>query len=216
VAYVDDTGFDKMAFDEDTGYMFAGPGPVIDEWRKWALSPNQSLMKRPAVATHFAVCMTDLTTGEILLEHGQKVSDALCRMAGTGAQPAYECWAVNGDAQRAVVSATRKDPLSGGEVKFLSHAGSKHNLNFSVPFSSIKDQFLQKGMVMYIASSQAPIPIAEAAKNDPRIKQLVDQVDKGQSAAEAPSGYDPVIWTPADEARLDEALAKRAARRLAK
>ena len=43
-----------------------------------------------------------------------------------------------------------------------------------------------------------------------------DKIKVGQLSAEAPSGYDPVVWTPADELRLDSALAKRAAHRLQK
>lgn len=216
VAFVDNTGYDKIAFDGDTGYMFAGPGLVIDKWREWALSPNQSVIPRPAVEADFAICMTDLESGEILMEHGQKISDTNCRMAGTGAKPAYECWSVNEDAKRAVVSATKQDMLSGGDVKFLGGVGVKHNLDFSVPFRSIRDQFLVKGMVMYIASPQALIPLAQAAQNDPRIQDLVNRVKAEQMSAEAPSGFDPVIWTPADEARLDDALAKRTQRRMQK
>jgi hypothetical protein len=215
VAYVDNTCYDKMAFDIDTGYMFAGPLDVIAKWREWALSPNQQVLPRPAVATDFAVCMTDLESGEIFMEHGQKVSDTFCRMAGTGAKPAYECWAVNQDARRAVVSAANIDVFSGGDVKFLMDRGTTHNLDFSVPVNSIRDEFLKRGMVMYIADRK-PIPVQDAAQQDPRIKSLLDGVQKGQISAEAPSGRDPVVWTPGDEKRLDDALAERARRRAAR
>ncbi len=216
VAYVDDTGYDKIAFDQDTGYIFAGPGPVIDRWRTWVLSPAQMLEKRPAVATDFSVCMVDSESGEILMEHGQKVRDEHCRTAGTGAKPAYDCWMVNSDAQRAVATAMTQDWWSGGQVKFLS-GSRKHNLNLTADFASIAQTFLAKGMVMYPASSsKRSVPLAQAANDDPRIQNLVDKVKSGQLSAEAPSGHDPVIWTPTDEARLDEALAKRAERRRAK
>lgn len=213
IAYVDDTGYDKIAFDEDTGYIFAGPGETIDKWRTWALSKNQSVMQRPAVANNFAVCMTDLATAEIIMEHGQKISDEFCRTAGTGAKPAYECWTTNGNARRAVDSAKMLDHFSGGDVKFLCGTTRKNNLDFSATFSSIAQQFLNKGMVMYPASPNPPIPIVQAANDDPRIRALVDKVKLDQLSAEAPSGFDPVVWTPADEQRLDAALAKRAERR---
>lgn len=215
IAFVDNAGYDKMAFDIDTGYMFAGPLDVIAKWREWALSPNQQIMPRPAVAPDFAVCMTDLTSGDIFMEHGQKVSDTFCRMAGTGAKHAYECWAVNQDAMRAVESAAKADVFSGGNVKFLMDGGRSHNLDFSVPVGAIRDEFLKRGMVMYIDERKA-IPVHEAAKNDPRIGNLLDAVIKGQLSAEAPSGLDPVVWTPSDEKRLDDALAARAARRAAR
>ncbi len=214
VAYVDDTGFDKIAFDEDTGFLFAGPGDVIERWRQW-VEAKSPVMKRPDVAPNFAVCMTDLDSVEILFEHGQKVQDEHCRTAGTGAKPAYDCWVVNADAQRAVTSAIGRDLLSGGSVKFLNGTDRTHNVNPTVDFASVATAFLAKGMVMYPATPKA-VPLEQAAKEDPRIAQLVAQVKGNQLSAEAPSGYDPVVWTPADEARLDEALAKRAAKRASK
>ncbi len=216
IVYVDDTGYDKICYDEDTGYIFAGTGPVIEKWKIWALSPNQALLTRPEVALGFSVCMTDLESSDIFYEHGQQVRDAECRMAGTGAKPAYDCWAQHGNAKKAVESAVGKDFFSGGQVKFLSGTDKSHNLSFSTDFSLTSSQLLKKGMVMYPVTSQISVPLNQAAISDPRIASLVDQIQKNQISAEAPSGFDPVVWTPSDEARLDEALAKRAQRRLAK
>lgn len=213
VAYVDDTGYDKIVYDEDTGYIFAGPGDVIERWRQWAMSPNQPVLKRPAVADDFAICMTDLETGEILMEHGQKVSDADCRTAGTGAKPAYDCWTVNKDARRAVQSATKHDHLSGGTVKFLIGANRSNNLDLTIPVGAVNECFLTKGMVMYVNSHQQPVPVAQAASSDPRIADVLKKAASGEVSAEAPSGYDPVVWTPTDEARLDSAIDARNARR---
>lgn len=214
VAYIDNTGYDKIVYDGDTGFIFAGSIDVIDKWRDWVISPLQQSLKRPDVADDFSICMTDLDTGDILYEHGQKVSGEFCRMAGTGAKAAYECWDVNGDAKTAVISATKADVFSGGEVKYLEGGNRKNNLNFTVSKLFIKEQFLKKGMVMYTATNQAPIPL-EQAKSDPRIQQLVSAIEKDTISAEAPSGFDPVVWTPADENRLDAALATRAAKRAA-
>jgi hypothetical protein len=105
--------------------------------------------------------------------------------------------------------------FSGGKVKYLMDRGGTHNLDFSTPATSIRDEFLKRGMVMYIADRK-PVPVDEAAQNDPRIKGLLERVQKGQIQAEAPNGLDPVVWTPSDEKRLDDALAARAARRAAR
>lgn len=214
IGYIDNTGYDKIVYDEDTGFVFAGNGPLIDQWRQWVLNGNV-LTPRPPVATDFAVCMTDLENSNIIFDHGQKVRHDDCRTAGTGAHPAYDCWNVNKDAKRAVISASAVDPMSGGEVKYLVGSSRQHNLDFSTSFDSIAEQFLQKGMVMYM-NSQIPIPLDKAAVNDPRIEHLRNNVAKGAITAVAPSGYDPVVWTPSDEARLDAALAERAARRQAR
>jgi hypothetical protein len=216
VAYVDDTGYDKIAYDIDTGYLFAGDGLLIDKWRTWALSDIQVMLQRPPVTDGFAICMTDLETGDVIYEHGQQVIDTYCRMAGTGYRGAYECWVKNGDAKKAVVSAAKKDYFSGGEVKFLNGFDRKNNLSFASSFSSIKDQFLVKGMVMYTTPFQSPIPLEQAAAKDTRIADLIQNVKMGALSAGAPSGYDPVVWTPSDVARLDEALENRAKRRAAR
>jgi hypothetical protein len=213
IAYVDDTGYDKICYDRDTGYIFAGPGLVIESWKNWVASPDQDSIKRPAVALDFSMCMVDLESSEIIDEHGQKVRDTNCRMAGTGAKHAYSCWAVNQNAELAVKSAIKSDFFSGGEVKTLHGSNiSKSRISLSLDFSLINQQFLQRGKVMY-ASNQHTIPLSQAAMNDPRIQSLVNRVASGQSYAEAPSGYDSVVWTPADEQRLDAALEKRAEKR---
>ncbi len=63
---------------------------------------------------------------------------------------------------------------------------------------------------------QTAIPIGQAAQQDPRIKDLVERVKVGAVSATALSGFDPVVWTPADHARLDQALEDRAKRRALK
>lgn len=143
-------------------------------------------------------------TGEVAMEHGQKITGSEFRFAGTGAEPAYECWTSNKDPRRAVVSAQAKDPLSGGGVKFFQRHDGDNNLDTGVEFNVVAEQFLKKGMVMYM--NQKPMPVDQAARNDPRISELVDKVKAGGLAAEAPSGFDPVVWTEEDEQRLDDAL----------
>lgn len=207
VAYVDDTGFDKIAFDDVAVFMFAGPGDLIDRWKTFVSSPNKVLLRRPDVARTFAICMILKSSGEIVMEHGQKIKGSGFRFAGTGAEPAYECWSSNKDPKKAVKSATTKDPLSGGTVKFFQSQDGTHNLDTGVAFSSVAEQFLAKGQVMYTAQN-AIVPVAQAAQQDPRIAALVAKVQKGGVSAEAPSGYDPVVWTPEDEQRLDDALSK--------
>lgn len=207
VAYVDDTGFDKIAFDDVAVFMFAGPGDLIDRWKSFVCSKNKVLLKRPEVARTFAICMILRGSGEIAMEHGQKIKGTGFRFAGTGAEPAYECWNSNRDPKKAVESATAKDPLSGGKVKFFQRHDGDNNLDTEVDFSSVAEQFLVKGMVMYTAQSTS-IPLAQAALTDPRVAELVSKVKMGGVSAEAPSGYDPVVWTPEDEQRLDDALSK--------
>jgi len=216
---VDNTGYDKITFDEDSGYLFAGDGQVIEQWKRWVAAPLQCVLPRPPTAQGFAVCITDLKTGEIRFEHGQRISDTDSRFAGTGSEPAYECWKVNRDAERSIVSACSLDVYSGGQVKFLHGRETiHHNLQTATPFSAINALFLTQGMVIYMNENQGQtaIPIDRAAQQDPRIKDLVERVKVGAVSATAPSGFDPVVWTPADHARLDQALEDRAKKRALK
>ena len=211
VAYVDNTGYDKISFDIDSGYIFAGHSELIDQWKKWVATDQTD--PRPPVARDFAVCVTTLSDGSIFFEHGQLVQDENCRMAGTGAEGAYDCWSIHQDAKKAVESAKVSDIFSGGDVKYLHGEAKDHNLNLPALFTAIKNEFLKKGMVMYTNPQSKAIPIDEACANDSRIQTVRDNVANGSLAAKAPNGRDPVIWTPADEARLDKALLERAQRR---
>lgn len=213
LCFIDNTGFDKIAVSADSAYMFAGPGHLIDQWKKWATHPQHLTLQRPPVATNFAVCGVDRAAGEVWFEHGQKVNDLNGRFAGTGASFAYECWAKNSDIRKSITSAMSGDILSGGDVKFFCCNTNDNNLQDQVEFSAIKDLFLKKGMVMYISTGtgQNIVPVQEAANTDPRVKEFVQDVLKNHAQAEAPSGYDPVVWTPQDELRLDQAIAARRA-----
>lgn len=204
VGFVDDTGFEKIVFDDTTAYMFAGDGELISLWRERILAKNLLVGKRPGVARNFAICMVRRSDAFIVMEHGQKIDGGPFRFAGTGAEPAYECWEKNRDPQKAVQSAALKDRASGGNVKFFEGITGNHNIDFSVGYSDIAEQFLTKGRIMYTNQST---PVADAVKSDPRAEEFVGRIRAGTIKAEAPSGYDPVIWTEDDEARLDKALA---------
>lgn len=203
VGFVDNTGFEKIVFDPTTVFMFAGDGALINEWRDRILSRNLLVGRRPGVARNFAICMVRRSDACILMEHGQKINGGPFRFAGTGAEPAYECWEKNRDPQRAVQSATLRDRASGGNVKFFDGTTGDHNIDFSVSYADVAEQFLKKGCIMYTNHS---LPVNEAVKKDPRAEEFVGRIKAGTIQAEAPSGYDPVIWTAEDEERLDKAL----------
>jgi hypothetical protein len=204
--YVDDTGFEKIEFQPDYSYIFAGPSDLIDRWKKWINSPTRSVVPSPGYANDFALCIIDMSTGDVFDEHGQRIRDAMYRFAGTGAEPAHNCWKQFKDPRKAVRSATDGDIYSGGEVKYLNLTDSTNNLDTSGTIESIKQSTLKRGMVMYTSGNNAPMPIDEAAANDPRIKDLVTKIAKGEAIAEAPCGLDTVVWTDTDVSRLNASL----------
>lgn len=208
LVYVDNTGFDKIEYQPDYSYIFAGPSDLINAWKLWINSPTRNLERPPGVTNDFAICIIETATGKIMDEHGQKITDDNYRFAGTGAKPAHECWMANKLAKMAVQSAMVHDPFSGGDVKFLELTTAKHNLNQTGTFESINKMALIKGMVMYMTPNQTPIPIDQASANDPRIKELADKIAKGDMCAEAPSGHDTIVWTETDVKRLQNTLEK--------
>jgi hypothetical protein len=207
VVYVDNTGFEKIEYQPDYSYLFAGRSDLIDEWKKWARSPNKILIPRPPVIDDFALCIIHSETGEIKFEHGQKIVGSDHRFAGTGAHPAYYCWLKNKCSQKAVESASSVDIFSGGEVKYLSLEQKQHNLNQITSHESINEITLRKGMVMSLPVTQ-PVPLHEAAEKDPRVKDFTTKIANGEVSAEAPSGRDKIVWTDSDVKRLDDALSE--------
>ncbi len=140
-------------------------------------------------------------------------------LRGQDQNPLMNVGKSTGMPRRSIVSACALDVYSGGEVKFLQGRETlRHNLQTDTPFSAINALFLTQGMVIYMNQNQGQtaIPIGQAAQQDPRIKDLVERVKVGAVSATAPSGFDPVVWTPADHARLDQALEDRAKRRALK
>lgn len=204
--YVDDTGFEKIEYQPDYSYIFAGPSDLIDRWKMWINSPNRAVEAPPGVANDFALCIIEMATGEVFEEHGQRIRDDLYRFAGTGAEPAHNCWKKSKDPRKAVRSATDGDIFSGGEVKYLNLKDSSNNLDASGTYELIKQHTLKRGMVMYTSGNNAPVSIDEAAARDPRIKELVAKIAKGDAVAEAPCGLDTVVWTDSDVKRLNSSL----------
>jgi hypothetical protein len=206
VVYADDTNFDKMVVAEGACALFAGSSRLINDWKHWIAAPHKVALRRPAVVDDFAMCIVEAATGRLIFEHGQRISDATYRFAGTGARSAHTCWMSNRDAIRAVRSAADADQWSGGEVKYMKIKEQVHNVSSDSDFDSINEAILQRGMVMYKVYDGKVVSIQDAAKTDKRVANLMNHIKSGEAAAEAPNGHDPVIWTETDVKRLDAAL----------
>lgn len=91
-------------------------------------------------------------------------------------------------------------------MKFFDVATRDNNLNNTVTGAEMRKLFLEKGMIMYVAGAQQPLPLKTAAANDQKIQELCDAIAQGQVAPSAPC--DAMFATPTadDERRLDKAL----------
>lgn len=207
VVYADDTGFDKMVIGQGACALFAGPSNLIDEWKEYIKSPNKIVLRRPRTQKGFAVCIADGSTGRIIFEHGQEYREEnVYRFAGSGAGFAKTCWLVNGDAVKAVTSASLADMFSGGAVKYFDFKTQDHNVDLTGKYASINEAITRRGIVMYAKYAGKKVSIHDAAKTDPKVQTLLRDIAAGNASAVAPTGADPVIWTDADEERLDASL----------
>lgn len=207
VVYADDTGFDKMVAGQGTCALFAGRSNLIDAWKEYIKSSHKIVLRRPDTEDKFAMCVINSANGSIIFEHGQEHREEKeYRFAGTGATWARNCWLSNHDALRAVDSASNKDKYSGGEIKYFKIKIQDHNLNFSGVYSSINKAITQRGRVMYTAYDLKEVSIQDAAKTDVKVQTLLRDIASGNASAEAPIGQKKVIWTDADNKRLDDSL----------
>lgn len=209
VAFVDDTGFDKIAVYRHLGFMFAGSSMLIQGWKDWIANNPSSGDELPAVECEgeaMALSITDLERRTVMFEHGQDIQHPVARFAGTGSRHAFLCWNANGCAKKAVESAKIMDCYSGGEVKYLHCVTLQHNLSNSVSFQIVGTKFLEKGMIMYKGNGAGVIPFKEAAANDSAVERLRQDIASGKAVASAPCDAMYNSWTPAEKSRLGRVL----------
>ncbi|MBF8726136.1 hypothetical protein [Pseudomonas putida] len=212
VAYVDDTGFDKLAVSPQFAMVFAGNARLIEEWKAWFAAPVLALANRPATMINLAggkqasvtIGLVEKSTGEMRFSAGMFMSHReKARFSGSGAQYAKDCYAVNGCGMKAVNSAAVKDHFTGGETKYIQlRTGS---MNLSILPGSKQDMInamQQRGFVMdtntktVTAMSDWKSPTADAQK----------AISAGIDTLSAPTGLPPHQWTVQEENDLDQAL----------
>ncbi|QYX49984.1 hypothetical protein K3F43_10975 [Pseudomonas tussilaginis] len=211
VFYVDDSGFEKIVDTEHAVFLFAGDSQVIQAWKEFLF--DDSIKDDPGLSG-IAMLMVDKSDGSVILEYGQDIQypDATGAMvasfAGSGARHAAGCWIRNSCAVKSVDTAKLMDPYSGGETKFFELATKTGNLTQDVGLKGLNVAFMERGMVMYLTSGQNPVSIGEAAVNDDRVKNVVDQVAQGAVALSAPCDAQYMQPTAADKERLRSALGR--------
>jgi hypothetical protein len=209
LVYLDDSGFDKIVTQHDLALMFAGNAGVIQSWKDWLPIATENSPIPEVVG--IAVCAVNLTTGQIVFESGQDIYPNEARFAGTGAFHAYNCWQVNGCPRKAVNSAKIVDIYSGGEVKYLVFSSKDTNVSNSTGVKDLHQMLATKGMVMYTNGFNGYQPgyvlgIEDAAKSDPEVAKIKDQIASGAVVASAPCGAMYNDWTEESKAKLEAAI----------
>ncbi|WP_313063439.1 hypothetical protein [Atlantibacter hermannii] len=215
VAYVDDTGFGKMAVRDDHVLTLAGNGLLIQHWKEW-WSTDLSDPRPPilidgneAITLHIVKISTNtiiFDIGEMLAaqyidENGQIITNAV--FAGTGAPYAGGTWQQTGCARTSIEAAKANDIRTGGEVRYVDFNSGSVNIETSKHLiSDVAEALLHKGMIMDTNNLLSqPVPITE--NEVAHIRQLIAN---GDITPCAPTGGKTVNWTAKSLSRLDAAI----------
>lgn len=213
IAFVDDTGFDKLAVSKQFSMVFAGDGELIARWKTWFLAPKLDFMAAPPV--HRLIPDTNLlrsivisivknATAEAIFTSGNFMAhreDA--RFSGSGAQFAKDCYAVNSCAKTAVASAGKTDPATGGETKFVELDGGRNNLTImQATLFDMKNALELRGNIMD-TTTKTVTPISEWMPNAGHARKAIASA---VASVSAPTGLPTRCWTEQEQQELMKAL----------
>jgi hypothetical protein len=212
--YVDDSGYEKIEQVGNHAFLFAGNVGVIHEWKLHLHRRHRGeASARPALAG-IAVLAVELGTCLIVDGYGQDIQPVengvkVASFAGTGSFHAHQCWRQNRCVKTAVGSAVLQDRLSGLPMKYLNLKDvSDADCVSQIDLKVLQNSFLTKGMVMKPSPISPPVPLKDAAMNDPEIKQYMDGIASGTVQVQAPCDAMFNEPTAADEQRIDAMLDK--------
>lgn len=203
VLYTDEAQFDKLCVCPklNLAFAFAGGANWISQWKWWLTNGIYANAPVPVVIKNaeFAYCAAHLDTGalakmlypdyappKMLMAQDQSGDIVQALFAGSGSDPAMNCWLKNKDAIVAIKSAANDDPFTGGSVVSSCLRSGSHNATVGTA-DDLKDALL-KGHVMRKAQERYidPMPVAEAAANIPEVAQLMKKIANGTAIACAP------------------------------
>jgi hypothetical protein len=222
VAYVDDTNYDKLAFTDKVGFLFAGDMPPIERWKQYVAN-GMKKGTRPKYPTpdewipgnRISVIQVELDSKLYVTSHKKLLFSGIGGMvnalyAGTGAHPAKECWEVNKCSMTAVASASVKDTRSGGSVVYLHCATRENNVLNSANVQSVQAQMKDRGYIMNVKQQQEPV-LLKVAANDPSVPAaqiFAQSVLSGATPLTAPFSEMDEPWTAEAMAEFDAMLDK--------
>lgn len=213
IAFVDDTGFDKLAVSKLYALVFAGDGELIARWKSWFLAPTLNFFNAPPVHRlipdtnklhSIVISLVKNSTAEVVFSSGNFMAHREnARFAGSGAQFARDCYAVNSCAKKAVMTAGGSDPATGGETKFVELDTGKNNLSvMQTTLFDMKNALEQRGYIMEIGTKKVT-PINEWQPNAGGARQAIANA---VASVSAPTGLPTRCWTDQEQSELMRAL----------
>jgi hypothetical protein len=211
IAYVDDTGYDKIVFDEALALIFAGDMQTIDIWKEWFLNGDDGDEPLDKV-DDISIIGIDMKTGEqvymsdyLLYSHSHRGVEAI--YGGSGAPYAKDCWQENKCAMQATKTAIIKDVYSGGTTAHVNRQTSDSNVKNSASSNSAYEQLKERGMMINKTENRQPVYVKDAA-NDPShpAQKIAEKVMSGKAALKAPFPGMDQPWTNEKKQELKEVL----------
>jgi len=213
IAFVDDTGFDKLAVSKLYAMVFAGDGELIARWKAWFLAPTLNFMNLPPVhrlipntnkLNSIVISLVKNATAEVTFASGDFMAHReAARFAGSGAQFAKVCYAAHECARKAIETAGQSDPATGGETKFVELDTGKNNLSLmQSTLFDMKNALEQRGYIMDIGTKKVT-PINEWQPNAGGTRQAIANA---VASVSAPTGLPTRCWTDEEQNELRRAL----------
>ena len=213
VAYVDDTGFDKLGERPTHVISLAGDAELIGMWKAW-WAADELMLTHPPVELgenrSISLSIIGKQSNAVEFDCGPKLTQAcsdtakfLAVFAGSGAQFAAINWGVSRCPREAVASAMEQDPYTGGEYKYVNYGKPESNLGPVVHDVDVIHQgILKEGRVMEIGKNES-VPLSEFLDAE----SLKAAIDARQVVAHAPlSAQNNFRWTPERKERLESVL----------
>lgn len=209
LVFVDNTGFDKIAERTRAVMICAGDAKLIDQWKVWFVQPTPSNEVPPTDRAELDGSFHEIyvtiivkPTYEVLFSSGDYIKyleDAA--FAGSGRGFARDCYAVNGCSIKCVETASSHDPKTGGETKYVDFTSGTSNLHQQiVTFQELEASFLQKGMVMNMATKEI------RSINGTGSSELAEAITKEKVNISAPTGHPPRTWTLQEKLDVSSAM----------
>jgi len=145
-----------------------------------------------------ATCEVMFTVGRFVA-HGE---DA--RFAGSGAEFAKDCYAVNKCGRRSVNSAKDRDPATGGDIKYLELATGANNLSvMQATFTDLLNALNQRGFVMDTKANTVTA-ISEWRAGLPDVDRVASTA--ALTSVHAPTGLPTRCWSDEEQEEFKRAL----------
>jgi len=212
LVYVDDTDYDKIAFDAVLGFLFAGSILNIDVWKCWVEggrigpAPMGNLDGTSIIIVNMANGDVEFTSDYMLASQANGALEAL--YAGSGGPFAKDCWTINRCAKTAVETAKTKDFYSGGQIKYVDRQSTDNNVSNNVAHTQVNDVCKQRGFIMDLKKQDAPMLVKDAA-NDPSnavAQSIAQKVMQGKAVMSAPFPGIRQPWTQEKKQELADVL----------